>query len=291
MSTFTERAAILQRADLSPWARLLALRILDMQGLSKGACLLPTSTLAADLGCSERTVKRASSELREAGLLDVKASCARRRITIGGGDSPGTPGVTDTAPPEDAEGVTPMAPGGDTDGTPGVTRVAPREREGAREENERSSSPLPPTADEPAPKPEHGPAIAELEGRYPAGLMARVREGCALARRNGRMADSLWLTTLRKLEAHDVAAVVSACEVYLDRYADGDKAEGYLLGIVRREARRGPSSQRGSARLPPAVITDAEAAESARRVDAILGPSTRDDGAEVLSLFGRVHHG
>lgn len=90
--------------------------------------------------------------------------------------------------------------------------------------------------------------IAELERRYAIPL-AEVRTGCALRRRSGRMADTVWLSVLESLSRHPVAAVEAACRIYLDGHADGDKDERYLLGIVRREARRPPAGADGVRRM------------------------------------------
>lgn len=78
--------------------------------------------------------------------------------------------------------------------------------------------------------------VERLSERYPPETLAQARHGCALKRSTGKMADSVWLTTLRRLEAIDRDAVVRALRVFADKYADGSKNEDYLVGIARREA-------------------------------------------------------
>lgn len=96
-----------------------------------------------------------------------------------------------------------------------------------------------------------GPAdqIRELSSRYPAELLNEARQGCALSRKNGRMTDAVWAGVLAKLSKLPDAAVLRALQTFVERYADGEKSEAYLLGIARGEAKRGGKSV--SARLPP----------------------------------------
>jgi len=152
VSSYTHRAQLMQRSDLTPLARLLALRILDMQGLSKGACLLTTATLADDLGVSKRQVLRASAALRDVGLLVSSERSAHRRIVvsaIAAGDTDVTPVVTLTSPPADGDGDTDVTPlvtstsgGGDADVTSVVTLTSPRTREELERELEKERESL-----------------------------------------------------------------------------------------------------------------------------------------------------
>lgn len=80
--------------------------------------------------------------------------------------------------------------------------------------------------------------IQELEKRYDAELTAEAREACAQSRRNGKMADTVWLRVLRQLAAFDGAAVEHGLRQFVERHSDGEKNEQYMLGIVRGEARR-----------------------------------------------------
>lgn len=95
----------------------------------------------------------------------------------------------------------------------------------------------------PAPKGPVAPPASErvrlLEARYREGLCEAARHACALSRRNGKMADTVWLTTLEALDAHEVAHAEAALETFADRYADGAKDERYLIGICRGNAKGG----------------------------------------------------
>lgn len=77
-------------------------------------------------------------------------------------------------------------------------------------------------------------------------LLSEARAGCALSRRNGKLADTVWLRFLESAAQHPVEKVISACQIFCERYADGEKSEMYLLGIIRGEA-RGKRGKRGNA--------------------------------------------
>ena len=106
------------------------------------------------------------------------------------------------------------------------------------QEQEQEISPSSP----PDPTHSSGPSVQDqirtLCARYPAELVAETREAIALTRRNGKVSDSVWLKLLRQLEAHPIEAVTTAMRTYTERYADGEKGEAYLLGIVRSEAKK-----------------------------------------------------
>lgn len=106
---------------------------------------------------------------------------------------------------------------------------------------------LRPAAAEPPP----GVRILELEARYREGVCAAARQACALSRRNGKMADSVWLTTLEALAAHETAHAEGALETFAARYADGEKDERYLLGICRGNAKGGRTGGNASASARP----------------------------------------
>lgn len=91
-------------------------------------------------------------------------------------------------------------------------------------------------------EPTVGEQIRELESAYPADLVADAREAVGLCRRNGKVADSVWLKTLERLAKLPSDASTRAMQTYVARYADGERDERYLVGIARREAkgRRGP---------------------------------------------------
>jgi hypothetical protein len=89
-----------------------------------------------------------------------------------------------------------------------------------------------------APRPDPGARIEELSRRYPASLLVEVRAACARSRSTGRMADSVWLATLEKLDAFALDVALGGMQTFADRYADGSRDERYLLGIVRNERQR-----------------------------------------------------
>jgi hypothetical protein len=115
--------------------------------------------------------------------------------------------------------------------------------------------PLEPDADPPVDEPAQTAKavtaeIAALEARYRAPLPADARKACALRRRNGQMANTVWLATLRSLDAFPVQASESAMTTFLERYADGEKDERYLLGIARGNAESARRAQPGTTRGP-----------------------------------------
>ena len=128
------------------------------------------------------------------------------------------------------------------------------------------TSPLPPspsqqhTADsgsaEPAPATPVRQQVQEFENRYPAEVASAARDACELSRRSGKMSDSVWLTTLRRLAALEVGAVVEAMRTMSANHADGDKDEKYLIGIARRLSKRRAQGARSKTMAP--VATDAE---------------------------------
>lgn len=81
----------------------------------------------------------------------------------------------------------------------------------------------------------HREQIRQLEARYPnPDTLTEARASCALSRRNGAMADSVWLRTLEVMAKHPVEAVTESCQLFSAQYGDGEKDERYLLGIVRK---------------------------------------------------------
>lgn len=64
--------AIIRNPKLSPDARLLLLLIKSYGDSSGLHCYPGESTLAADMGCHVRTIKRLVCELRKAGLLSTE---------------------------------------------------------------------------------------------------------------------------------------------------------------------------------------------------------------------------
>lgn len=143
-------------------------------------------------------------------------------------------------------------------------------------EEEHPSAPAEPPA-----APSLGSEIRELEARYVHGLPAEAREAIALSRRNGKVADSVWLNTLRKLAAHPVDVAEFALRTFCEKHADGEKTEAYLVGIARQEARRrtaggslgtAPNRAGYAPPAPPEAFLSTTEAE----LDEIFGPETRD---------------
>lgn len=82
--------------------------------------------------------------------------------------------------------------------------------------------------------------IATLSARYQTESLSAIRDSIALTRKTGKIADSVWVQVLRKLAKHPLASVEHGAQVFLDKHADGEKGEGYLLAIVRNHAKRAP---------------------------------------------------
>ncbi len=103
----------------------------------------------------------------------------------------------------------------------------------------------PPAPDEPERRePSPQKRIAELEAQLDSpALLADTREAVALSRRNGKVADSVWLKTLQALATFDRSVALEAMHTFTERHADGDKNERYLLGIARNTKRRFASGQ------------------------------------------------
>lgn len=145
------------------------------------------------------------------------------------------------------------------------TRDLQRREEKIREDKRREGSSVePPSAPSPAvpePIPQVDPRaeIRALEARYPPGLCAEARAAVALSRRNGKVADSVWLKALRQLDAHPVATSTHALRVFVERHADGDKGEAYLVAIARREA-KGTSTRNARGPARPATHAEFQAA-------------------------------
>lgn len=112
--------------------------------------------------------------------------------------------------------------------------------------------------------------LAQLEAKLDAELCADARAACALSRTNGKMADTVWLNTLRSLSAHPPQLANEAMRTFAGRYGDGEKDERYLLGIVRSLAKGKRRGGRGAGGMLP-ESTD-------------FGASVDED--DLASLFG-----
>jgi hypothetical protein len=164
-------------------------------------------------------------------------------------------------------------------------------------DSEPAAAPAKPANDQPATRAADESAkaserIVALESRYPAELVVSVRAGCARYRKTGRIADSVWLATLERLDAFAPEMAVAGMRTFVDRYSDGSKDENYLLGIVRNERERGAKS---SGWRPP--TTRAEYAESAGAADLFGNPIdtrsgvTAEDLARIERMGNRRAHG
>lgn len=94
--------------------------------------------------------------------------------------------------------------------------------------------------------PPHGETIRKAEERWGKELVRAGRDAVGLSRKSGKIADSVWARTLEKLAAHGDRAAGDALRVFVERYGDGDKGEGYLVAIARSMA-KGTGAQ---ARIP-----------------------------------------
>jgi hypothetical protein len=76
--------------------------------------------------------------------------------------------------------------------------------------------------------------IAQLEARYADDALVReTRAACALSRRNGKMSDAVWLRTLQRLSAFRQQSVIGAMREFVEKWADGSRAESYLIAIAK----------------------------------------------------------
>ena len=140
-----------------------------------------------------------------------------------------------------------------------------REGEETREEDQKIDSPASDEAESLSVRTE----ITSLESRLDQKLCVAAREACALSRRTGKLADTVWLRTLRAISAHPAPIANEAMRLYAERYGDGEKDERYMIGIARGLAKgRGP--RRGGGGMMP------ESTE--------FGPSP--DESELGRLFG-----
>ena len=122
--------------------------------------------------------------------------------------------------------------------------------EESREEENRSDQ-INNLPDAPTGAPSIPEQIHSLQSRYVSGLVTDCRTSCALSRRSGKMSDSVWLQVLTKLSKHPVISVENAMRVFSDKYADGEKDERYLLGIVRGNAKGNRSNGNGYVNATP----------------------------------------
>lgn len=224
--------------------------VIDLEGLE------PWEVVCLHTGAPEESAKRGIESLLRIGTVEVRGSCLvipnhleaqeatksdkvrakeyREKRALGlNGTQKSSQAVTSTS-----QAVTPASReitgrhDGSRDVTPRHPLLCSAEALLCTASQESSAgTPAEPTA------PPVVERIRELESRYPAGLANEARQACASARRNGKMANSLWLATLETLSKHPLDLVTRSVRTFVERYADGQKDERYLLGIVRGEAR------------------------------------------------------
>ncbi len=276
---------ILGRSDVSWAAKILYGLIARYVG--KGREAWPSiETLAGDMRTSDRNVRAWLRELRDAGLVDVeRTGRASTYRVLGGPPEPPPDGAVlrmdDRQNPADQSGSTlPIASEADRQNAADQIgrdlpiraaetclsgEVSPSFKEEKSEEiieEKGEGAAAPPLSDR----------IDELEGRYAPGLAAEARAACALSRRNGKMADAVWLRTLEALAAHPTATAEHAMRTFCERYGDGEKDERYLIGIARGEAKR--RTKRGGRpmdRQEPARVDPIAAAETRRKAAELFG--------------------
>jgi hypothetical protein len=203
MNTAKARVLIMQ-SNLRPAAKFIAIRILDMQGLSDGACTLSVARIAADCGIPAETARRALRELSMSGALTVTGDPGQRahrrvdptclpgssvtgvpgsRVTRVTGDTPvsGDPGprssVTDTQVIDDPP------PGSPVTKTRVTSDPSIQEHEESTIKSTRESASASPLA-----------SAEELVGRAHRALIKRYRERYKLAvESSGQSADPEWM--------------------------------------------------------------------------------------------------
>lgn len=84
--TAARRLAIMQHPELSYTTKFIAIRILDLQGLDRGASTKSAKWLGCDVGASEDAAKKALKQLKRWGLVKVVAGdpgkCAHRVLDL-----------------------------------------------------------------------------------------------------------------------------------------------------------------------------------------------------------------
>jgi hypothetical protein len=100
-------------------------------------------------------------------------------------------------------------------------------------------------------------------------------DALARTRRSGRLPAAAANGLASDLARFPVEAVARACRIYLDHgYADENKREGYLVGIVRREAQNhGAARARRNGHGGPSVADGAT--EGSQAINRLLRAATR----------------
>ncbi len=80
------------------------------------------------------------------------------------------------------------------------------------------------------------PDFFSLKNKYDPILINKVFRAFASTRKNGKIADSVLFTQLRKWDRYPVEQVKAGIQIYLEKdYAGQGKREEYLLGIIRNQ--------------------------------------------------------
>jgi hypothetical protein len=70
------------------------------------------------------------------------------------------------------------------------------------------------------------------------------------------MSDSVWRALLAKLEKLDAEHVAAAMRSFVEKHADGEKDERYLLGIARRLSKAKPRTPQTLHAAPNSSFVD-----------------------------------
>lgn len=229
--------------------------------------------LAVD-GRDRPTVKRAIERLVEAGLVVADgprthllySQRKHREWTVNGRSSVSERPVNDQSSSGERavsaqSSVSESGSSARNDST-GASQID-REKE-RKKERKSGAGASPSSAAAPAVSP--GERVRELEARYDLVTVQEARRACALSRRGGKISDSVWADTLERMASADVGIAEKAMRTFVERYADGQRDERYLLGIVRGELRT-PQPVQGHLRdvsAPPAETFEQKKARLAR---------------------------
>jgi hypothetical protein len=110
------------------------------------------------------------------------------------------------------------------------------------------------------PSPASGLTLAQyLEKFSPEGqeVLRQTVSAIASTRESGKVSESVLNSLARKLDRYPSPVILQACRIYLAKnYASQGKAESYLLGIVRGEAKRRNGKQSAPESEPTSVYDD-----------------------------------
>lgn len=120
--------------------------------------------------------------------------------------------------------------------------------------------------------------ISSLEDRYPdQATIDQAFRAISSTRKSNRIADTVKLSILKAWERYPVESVMAALRAYLGKgYANQDKDEKYLLGIIRNNSKAGKPS---SGILSPGEVPGRKVRPSTG--DRILDDHYRGQGWEI----------